>query len=74
MALPWYTERRSSLYGLTDSMSGAPTLAGTCPAPFLLIQTYRITFLRLQGLGARRFGNTGLDHVERLAELLLGHV
>jgi hypothetical protein len=35
MALPWYTERRSSLYGLTDSMSGAPTLAGTCPAPFL---------------------------------------
>jgi hypothetical protein len=26
-----------------DTMSGAPTLAGMCPAPFLLIHTYRIT-------------------------------
>jgi hypothetical protein len=69
-----YTTQQVILYGLTDSMSGAFTLAGTCPAPFLLTHTYRITFLRLQGLGARRLRNAGLDHVERLAELLLGHI
>jgi hypothetical protein len=41
---------------------------------FLLIHPYSIISLRLQGLGVHCLGSTGFDHVERLAELLLGHV
>jgi hypothetical protein len=69
--LQWRADgRHTAVY----TMSGAPTLAGMCPAPFLLIHPYCIISLRLQGLGVHCLGNAGFDHVERLAELLLGHV